>query len=153
MKGLIRKRSTTAARLQRAFSAKSLRTAPTTPLATAVSSNGGCEVDSSSTGGASLPATPCSHGQSGGVSTSNSSCESSPREKRQFIMETPVLFINVRSLCSALFSYRKMEEEKVFLIGFVVVVIIIKGSSEPRSPPVPLQRLVVDRQSAFWRSL
>lgn len=87
MKGLIRKRSTTAARLQRAFSAKSLRTAanPAVSVTPSGSSPGGSDM------GADNPIV------SSPASTSLTTPVKSPneREKRQFIMETSVQFINV----------------------------------------------------------
>ena len=96
MKGLIRKRSTTAARLQRAFSAKTLRSSSTTDM---TDSPGG-HVSTPTTSAASLAS-------SVSIAASTPSTPSSPAakstagavdaDKRQFIMETPVQFINVSS--------------------------------------------------------
>jgi len=93
MKGLIRKRSTTAARLQRAFSAKTLRSSSTTDM---TDSPGG-HVSTPTTSAASLAS-------SVSIAASTPSTPSSPAakstagavdaDKRQFIMETPVQFIN-----------------------------------------------------------
>ena len=92
MKGLIRKRSTTAARLQRAFSAKSLRTAanPAVSITPSGSSPGGSS--EMVTDGPAVVSSPASNS-----STSLTTPVKSPndREKRQFIMETSVQFINV----------------------------------------------------------
>lgn len=81
MKGLIRKRSTTAARLQRAFSAKSLRTAAAANPAVSVTPSG------SSPGGSEM-------GADSPMSTTSTPVKG-PNDKRQFIMETSVQFINV----------------------------------------------------------
>lgn len=96
MKGLIRKRSTTAARLQRAFSAKSLRTAASNPTAVSVTpsgsngSPGGIEMAADSPAVHSSPATSTS------LTTTPNANHKTPveKEKRQFIMETSVQFIN-----------------------------------------------------------
>ena len=92
MKGLIRKRSTTAARLQRAFSAKSLRTAanPAVSITPSGSSPGGSsEMVTDGPAVVSLPASNSSTSLTTPVKSPND------REKRQFIMETSVQFINV----------------------------------------------------------
>ena len=119
MKGLIRKRSTTAARLQRAFSAKTLRSssatdmtdspsagsvsAASTPVATPVKSpviagggggsgvaTAGLGTGAASNGGLIGGGGNISNGGGGGGGGGGGS-----GEKRQFIMETPVQFINV----------------------------------------------------------
>lgn len=95
MKGLIRKRSTTAARLQRAFSAKSLRTAASNPAAVVSvtpsgSSPGGSEMGADSSAVHSTPSNSTS------LMTTPNNKTPNDKEKRQFIMETSVQFINVR---------------------------------------------------------
>ena len=76
MKGLILKRSTTAARLQRAFSSKGLRNPPTSASSPSSSSD---MTDNSTSVSTSAHSTPVKTGV----------------DKRQFIMETAVQFINV----------------------------------------------------------
>ena len=88
MKGLIRKRSTTAARLQRAFSSKGLRNPPTSASSPSSSSD---MTDNSTSVSTSAHSTPVKTGV----------------DKRQFIMETAVQFINVsfgfrRNVCRML---------------------------------------------------
>ncbi|KAI9554319.1 hypothetical protein GHT06_019591 [Daphnia sinensis] len=94
MKGLIRKRSTTAARLQRAFSAKSLRTAASNPTAVSVTPSG----SNGSPGGIDMAAdSPAVHSSpSTSLTTTPNANHKTPveKEKRQFIMETSVQFIN-----------------------------------------------------------
>lgn len=99
MKGLIRKRSTTAARLQRAFSAKSLRTAASNPAAVVSVTPSGSS--SSPGGGSEMGAdSPAVHSTPSNSSTSLMTTPNNKtpndKEKRQFIMETSVQFINVR---------------------------------------------------------
>ena len=92
MKGLIRKRSTTAARLQRAFSAKSLRTAASNPTAVVSVTPSG---SGSSPGGSEMGAdSPVVH--STPLMTTPNNKTPNDKEKRQFIMEASVQFINVR---------------------------------------------------------
>nr|CAH0100222.1 unnamed protein product [Daphnia galeata] len=97
MKGLIRKRSTTAARLQRAFSAKSLRTAASNPAAVVSVTPSGSS--SSPGGGSEMGAdSPAVHSTPSNSSTSLMTTPNNKtpndKEKRQFIMETSVQFIN-----------------------------------------------------------
>lgn len=86
MKGLIRKRSTTAARLQRAFSAKSLSRTSTTPAQTP--SGGG--IGSDTTDSNSNP----SGSSSGAASSAPMTPVTKNVEKRQFIMEASVQFVS-----------------------------------------------------------
>lgn len=117
MKGLIRKRSTTAARLQRAFSAKSLRTAASNPTAVSVTpsgsngSPGGIEMAADSPAVHSSPATSTS------LTTTPNANHKTPveKEKRQFIMETSVQFINVR----------KWNDLHFFLFFFYIIVLFV----------------------------
>ncbi|XP_057375520.1 uncharacterized protein LOC130696460 [Daphnia carinata] len=90
MKGLIRKRSTTAARLQRAFSAKSLRTAANPAVSVTPSGSNG------SPGGIEMGAdSPAVHPSPSLATTPNANHKTPvEKEKRQFIMETSVQFIN-----------------------------------------------------------
>lgn len=89
MKGLIRKRSTTAARLQRAFSAKSLRTSSAN--AVNLTPSGSAPTDAVDAGSPlKAPSTPAL------ATMASTPVRSQPeKEKRQFIMETSVQFINV----------------------------------------------------------
>lgn len=97
MKGLIRKRSTTAARLQRAFSAKSLRTAASNPAAVvSVTPSGSSSSPGGSEMGADSPAVHSSPSNSTSLMTTPNNKTTNDKEKRQFIMETSVQFINVR---------------------------------------------------------
>lgn len=94
MKGLIRKRSTTAARLQRAFSAKGLRTAEN-------NNNNNATTTTNSSGNKDF-SYGSSNSQGYNDSTSNENLNSGrskeSKPKRQFIMETPVQFTAVRIL-------------------------------------------------------
>ena len=141
MKGLIRKRSTTAARLQRAFSAKSLRTAanPAVSITPSGSSPGGSS--EMVTDGPAVVSSPASNS-----STSLTTPVKSPndREKRQFIMETSVQFINVSFSSSFRMDF---DNVRVNCYHFTQT-----GIAESRSALVPLQRLAAHRQSPFWRS-
>ncbi|XP_046638916.1 uncharacterized protein LOC124320213 isoform X4 [Daphnia pulicaria] len=95
MKGLIRKRSTTAARLQRAFSAKSLRTAASNPAAVvSVTPSGSSSSPGGSEMGADSPAVHSSPSNSTSLMTTPNNKTPNDKEKRQFIMETSVQFIN-----------------------------------------------------------
>ncbi|XP_046451891.1 uncharacterized protein LOC124199900 isoform X6 [Daphnia pulex] len=95
MKGLIRKRSTTAARLQRAFSAKSLRTAASNPAAVvSVTPSGSSSSPGGSEMGADSPAVHSSPSNSTSLMSTPNNKTPNDKEKRQFIMETSVQFIN-----------------------------------------------------------
>lgn len=99
MKGLIRKRSTTAARLQRAFSAKSLRTSSANAIN--LTPSAGDAVDM----GVSTQATPAPlHSPPSAPSPAATPVRGQPdKEKRQFIMETSVQFVNVSRSFSSFF--------------------------------------------------
>ena len=88
MKGLMRKRSTTAARLQRAFSAKSLRSPDGNPQ------QQNNNKDSTHNNNTTNSSTNTNNG--GGRLPPNRTKEGRP--KRQFIMETPVQFTTVSKI-------------------------------------------------------
>ena len=87
MKGLMRKRSTTAARLQRAFSAKSLRTNDNQQQQQQHNNNKETTCNNNTTSTAT--------NTSNGSSRLPSNRTKEGRPKRQFIMETPVQFTTV----------------------------------------------------------
>ena len=139
MKGLIRKRSTTAARLQRAFSAKSLRTAAANP-AVSVTPSGSNSPGGSNDMGADSPIV-----SSSPASMTSSTPVKNDKEKRQFIMETSVQYINVSYNFYINLKKKKKTSSKSFLL-------IISGTAKSRSSFVSVQRPVADRQSAIRRS-